>query len=479
MTISLTYLDDLSRVRVAGSGLADGYVRVEHSINGLLWETVRGGLALEVVSGAIQIDHYEFVVGAANHYRVVPAVDETFDVPATDQLFGDPWEVPAGIRELTFGLTGAGSGGNTDATTNASSGGGGGAYAESALTVTPGETLLIRPGRGGVATTSGVASAVIRGTTTLVRAAAGGMPSAGTGGAGGSASSPDSIGGITFAGGAGGSRQSTSTAGGGGGGAASAAGAGGAGGAGAAGVGGAGGMAAAGGGDGGIGGNTSQDGADGQHPGGGGSGRGGSTSQVSGVGAHGQVTAQSWPTGTPESDTITPQDDRIWLKSIRYPLLNRPLFRVIDHGDDIRRPDRGRVNEIAGRSLPVSVNDLPGSQRFTLFVQVPDDNAAAVMDLVLAVRDTILIQVPPGKPTPGGYVHIYTTAQQRPNTQARFVFELPCAVEAPPGPDVTPTTLTWGTVRNLYGSWTALRAAHPTWASLLATVGSPDDLVAM
>jgi|ADGO01.1.fsa_nt_gi hypothetical protein len=67
MAITLTYLDDLSRVRVQASGLAPGYVRVERSINGgLLWETVRGASALEVVGGAIQIDDYEFAPDIEN-----------------------------------------------------------------------------------------------------------------------------------------------------------------------------------------------------------------------------------------------------------------------------------------------------------------------------------------------------------------------------------------------------------------------------
>src|SRR5690554_5374754 len=48
-----------------------------------------------------------------------------------------------------------------------------------------------------------------------------------------------------------------------------------------------------------------------------------------------------------EIDSITPSlNGRVWLKSIRYPGLNRPLFRVLDQGDDIAHPDRGSVYEV-------------------------------------------------------------------------------------------------------------------------------------
>jgi hypothetical protein len=182
-----------------------------------------------------------------------------------------------------------------------------------------------------------------------------------------------------------------------------------------------------------------------------------------------------------EVASITPSlDGKVWFKSIRYPFLNRPLFRILDQGDNIGRPARGGVFDIDGRSTPIAVTDLRGSQAFTLVIQTPDVIAARDMDLLLTSGDIFLIHVPPGPcPVQGGYVWIDTTSQQRPTTQTRWRFVLPCKVVTPPGPDVVGATLTWGTVERLYGSWTALLAANPTWADLLATVGSPDDLVVL
>src|SRR5690606_40962383 len=85
-------------------------------------------------------------------------------------------------------------------------------------------------------------------------------------------------------------------------------------------------------------------------------------------------------------------------------------------------------------------------------------------------------------PISGGYVAIGDTTQQRRTRSARSprrYTTLPCTVEAPPGPDVVPTLLTWATVRRLYGSWTALITASPTWADLLETVGSEEDVVVL
>ncbi|HLU43496.1 MAG TPA: hypothetical protein VKZ67_00510 [Natronosporangium sp.] len=178
-----------------------------------------------------------------------------------------------------------------------------------------------------------------------------------------------------------------------------------------------------------------------------------------------------------ETDSITPSlGGRVWLKNVRYPLVNRRLWRVLDRGQSISRPARGEVFPIVGRSVPVAQTDLRDSKRFTLDFQAQDEEEAGAIDLSLAVGGVLFIHVPPGCPVQGGYVVADTTAQARQATVERWVFTLPCTIVAPPGPDVTPTTLTWGTVERLYGSWTALLAAHPTWKSLRSLVGLPEDL---
>lgn len=183
----------------------------------------------------------------------------------------------------------------------------------------------------------------------------------------------------------------------------------------------------------------------------------------------------------PEVASITPSlDGKVWLKSIRHPFLNRPVFKVLAvSGQDIGRATRGGAHEVAGRSAPIAVTDVRGSKSFTITVQAEDEAAAATIDLVLASGDVFLIHVPPEKAphVQGGYVVIGDTSQYRPADTVRWRFTLPCRVVVPPGPGVVGTTLTWGTVMNQFGSWEALLAAYPTWSVLLQAVGSPDDLV--
>ncbi|MEU5156742.1 hypothetical protein [Glycomyces sp. NPDC021274] len=185
----------------------------------------------------------------------------------------------------------------------------------------------------------------------------------------------------------------------------------------------------------------------------------------------------------PETASITPSlEGKAWIKSIKHPFLNRPLYRVLaGNGQEIGRASRGGVVEVAGRSVPVAVTERRGSQQFVLTVQVEDEQAAAEMDLVLASGDVFFIQVPPelSPHMKGGYVRIGDTSQHRETDLIRWRFTLPCHVVAPPGPGVVGTTLTWGTVFNLYGSWEALLNANASWATLLQTVGSPEDLVAL
>jgi hypothetical protein len=84
VTIALTYLDDLSRVRIAGSGLLPGAVRCERSINGIVWDTVRGGVAMPVQdTGDFELFDYEFAADVENHYRVC-AVDPPAGLLITD-----------------------------------------------------------------------------------------------------------------------------------------------------------------------------------------------------------------------------------------------------------------------------------------------------------------------------------------------------------------------------------------------------------
>lgn len=71
MAINVTLDPVLSRVRIAGTGLAAGPALFERSLDGgLTWTTVRGGEAVTVSGGNATWDDYEFAPGVVNTYRI-------------------------------------------------------------------------------------------------------------------------------------------------------------------------------------------------------------------------------------------------------------------------------------------------------------------------------------------------------------------------------------------------------------------------
>ncbi len=71
MAINLSLDTVLSRVRIAGTGLAAGPATFERRVGaGTAWTTVRGGEAVTVLSGNASLDDYEFSPGVVNDYRI-------------------------------------------------------------------------------------------------------------------------------------------------------------------------------------------------------------------------------------------------------------------------------------------------------------------------------------------------------------------------------------------------------------------------
>lgn len=230
MTLTLSYDETLSRVVIAGSALPDGFVRVERSVNEILWEVVRGGLAVEVEGGAFTLYDYEFFDSVENFYRVVEAVNESLTTATDNQEDGATWQVPTGINQLDIELWGGGGSGQGNRPPNAANtarpGGGGGAYSASTIPVASGETLTVRVGEGAspfaqLDDDDGASSYVKRGNSVLVEALGGtGADSFSVPGVGGDAD--NGVGTVRTNGGGGGIRQSEIGAGGGGGGSGSA-----------------------------------------------------------------------------------------------------------------------------------------------------------------------------------------------------------------------------------------------------------------
>jgi hypothetical protein len=177
-----------------------------------------------------------------------------------------------------------------------------------------------------------------------------------------------------------------------------------------------------------------------------------------------------------ELASITPVLDRIWVKSIIRPFLNRAVTVV--GWSDITRAARSGDFDVVGRSFPVAVTDVRGSRAYDLQLYAATAQDAQTLDFILASGDVLFVHTPAGCPVPGGYVRVGDTSQRRPHVRAvTGVFTLPVVEVAAPGPDVVGAVSTWATVLASYATWSDLLAANATWADLLARIAPPSEVI--
>lgn len=176
--------------------------------------------------------------------------------------------------------------------------------------------------------------------------------------------------------------------------------------------------------------------------------------------------------------TITPGMDRIWLKHPGRPYLNRPIT-VVDWSE-IKRPARSGVFDVVGRSYPVAVTELRGSRRYTLTITTTSLAAHDDLDGALSAGEPVLVHVPTGCPVPGMYAIVGDTTSARPRRgrrSARRYLDLPLVEVAAPAGTLVGSTVTWQGVLNAFATWADVLAAEPTWADLLDRIGTPGDVI--
>lgn len=184
------------------------------------------------------------------------------------------------------------------------------------------------------------------------------------------------------------------------------------------------------------------------------------------------------PYRTQDSTTVTPGMDRIWLKHPGRPYLNRPLT-VVDWSE-VKRPARSGVFDVVGRSYPVAVTELRGSRRCTLTVTTTSLAQHDDLDTALSAGEPVLVHVPAGCPVPGMYAIVGDTSSARPRRGRRSVrryIDLPLVEVAAPSGSLVGSTVTWQGVLNSFATWADVLAAEPTWADLLDRIGTPGDVI--
>lgn len=177
-----------------------------------------------------------------------------------------------------------------------------------------------------------------------------------------------------------------------------------------------------------------------------------------------------------QTNTITATLTAVWLKSIPFPFLNRTVA-PIDWSPPLRPARRG-VFPVIGAKAPIAVSDVRGSQQFDLTIRITSLEDSAEFSTAMDSGDTWFIHTYPGCPVPSGYVSIGDVVESRPtpNSTKRY-WLLPCTIARAPDAAVVGTTATWQTILNNYATWADLLADQATWADVLALVGSVDDVV--
>lgn len=174
--------------------------------------------------------------------------------------------------------------------------------------------------------------------------------------------------------------------------------------------------------------------------------------------------------------TITVSLDVVWLKSIRFPFLNREV--TVTAWSDITRDFRGGVFPVVGRSYPVAVTDLAGSRKFAIEVMLPTISKAKGIDYLLASGEPIYLQVPADCPIPQVYAVITDSSQRRASTRSeRRIFALSLTETAAPRPSVVGTTNIWQEVINTFDTWEDFQSVYTNWETVLAVVSDPSVVV--
>lgn len=174
--------------------------------------------------------------------------------------------------------------------------------------------------------------------------------------------------------------------------------------------------------------------------------------------------------------SILPTIDRVWIKSVSRPFLNRPVF-LQDYSDIGRRAENG-IFKVKGRSLPVAVTDVRGSREFEISVLTQTPTEENDLDLIVASGDPVFVHCPPDCPFPTIYAAIGDTTEARSTRLSPLrLFRLPLTEIAPPGVDVVGSTVTWQNIINAYPTWAELIADNATWQDVLENVGQPADVI--
>lgn len=198
----------------------------------------------------------------------------------------------------------------------------------------------------------------------------------------------------------------------------------------------------------------------------------------------GPIEVRAIPDLVAASDCVTPSQEDVWLKSVTYPLFNRPLDCV--DWDALSRTSRAGFFDIKGRHEILAITDVGSSASFniTLVTRSRAENRALV---ALLTFGGVLMLQPPGDTEedcedgfsgiPGGFVVPSGSVQNHSmRGQPLWQWEIQFTrVAASDMEGIVPTTITWEQLWERIGdegTWEDVWALWSTWQELWSAQGS-------
>ncbi|MBB4689830.1 hypothetical protein [Amycolatopsis jiangsuensis] len=181
---------------------------------------------------------------------------------------------------------------------------------------------------------------------------------------------------------------------------------------------------------------------------------------------------------TRQTTTVTPVLDSAWIKNPQRPSLNRKV--TVSGVSEITRPSRSGTFDVVGRTLPVAISDVQGSRRYTLTVMTRTLAEAADFDQAFASGLPVFLQAPELDavvPTLYASVGEVTLRRGQSVRAPRRYFDLPLTECAAPASTVYGNTYTWADVVADYPSWSDVLENVATWSNLIDLVSDNEVVV--
>lgn len=203
----------------------------------------------------------------------------------------------------------------------------------------------------------------------------------------------------------------------------------------------------------------------------------------------GPITVNAIPDAAVASDSVTPTQADVFLKSVQYPSLNKTLECV--NWDALSRTSRVGLYDIKGRHEILAITDVGSSASFNLTFTTRSKAENRSVVALLTYGGVLLLQ-PPGDDdsipcqsegysgTPAGFVVPGNSVQAHALPgQAIWTWTVGFTQVVQPDPEtITPTTITWQQLWDIIGpegTWEDVWATWPTWQALWSEVGSSES----